>query len=250
MSREQFYLTLPSNSSFKNYPENTLSEYTTQLSRTIQLDGEWEVALAEIQYPRTWNNVRHKQNWIYCKKSKDPFWNAEKIPQGFYSDVYTLIKIINSTITKQGAQDNINLSFDDLSGKVTIEIKNGAELYLTDDIAVILGFEIEMIFSETTQSPRVADINAGLYSMYVYCDIIQAQLIGDVEVPLLRIVPVEGKHGDMITKTFQNLQYVPIVKKQFSTVEMDIKTDTGEKVPFESGKLITTLHLRRSPYLV
>ena len=73
--------------------------------------------------------------------------------------------------------------------------------------------------------------------------------MGDSEVQLLRIVPVEGKHGDMVTKAFQNLQYVPIVKKQFSTVEMNIKTDTGKDVPFESGKLITTLHFRRSPYL-
>ena len=49
MSNDQFYLTLPSNSSFTNYPKNTLAEYTTQLPRPIQLDGEWEVALVEIQ---------------------------------------------------------------------------------------------------------------------------------------------------------------------------------------------------------
>ena len=250
MSKETFYLTLPSNSSLKNYPENTVAEYTTQLSRTIQLDGEWEVALAEIQYPRTWNNVRIHHNWIYVRRVKSGFWNAEIIPEGFYSDVNTLVKNINQAIAKQGVEHSINLSFDNLSGKVTVEIKNGVELYFKDDIAVILGFDMDMIFDKTTQSSRVADINAGLYSFYVYCDIVEAQLVGDSEVPLLRIVPVEGQHGEMVTKTFQNLQYLPIVKKQFSSVEMNIKTDTGEKVPFESGKLITTLHLRRSSYLI
>ena len=122
---------------------------------------------------------------------------------------------------------------------------------LDDDIGAILGFEVPLpdLLDKTTTSKYVADVNAGLYSLYVYYDIAETQLVGDSEVQLLRIVPVEGKHGDMVTKAFQNLQYVPIVKKQFSTVEMNIKTDTGKDVPFESGKLITTLHFRRSPYL-
>ena len=143
-----------------------------------------------------------------------------------------------------------------MSGKVTIEVKNGAELAFGSDIATVLGFDTVpdvssdiTLITKTTISPRVADVNASIYTIFVYCDIIQAQLVGDTEVPLLQIVPVEGTHGDMVTKTYRNLQYLPVAKKQFSTVEINIKTDSGDKVPFESGKLITTLHFRRSTYL-
>jgi len=48
-----FYLTLPSNSSVALFPDNTLSDYTSQLPRGFALVGSWEVAVSEIMYPNT-----------------------------------------------------------------------------------------------------------------------------------------------------------------------------------------------------
>ena len=45
-----FYLTFPSNLSKTEYPHNTQSNYTTSLVETIELKGEYEVALAELNY--------------------------------------------------------------------------------------------------------------------------------------------------------------------------------------------------------
>jgi hypothetical protein len=58
-----FYVTLPSNSSFEYFPENTLNNYTTKLHTTLRLDciqflGNYEVGLVEMSYPH---------NWIYKK---------------------------------------------------------------------------------------------------------------------------------------------------------------------------------------
>ncbi|MED5363039.1 MAG: chromo domain-containing protein, partial [Bacteroidota bacterium] len=253
MSNEQFYLTLPSNSSFQYHPNNTVAEYTTQLPRAIQLDGEWEVALVEIHYPRTWNNLRSKKSRIlYMKDGKPPILNCE-VPPGYYSTMSSVIDACHKALKTLDWWDpqilsNVVFSYDEISGKVIIELKNDAAIAFDDDIATILGFGVPVknFIDKTIVSPRVADVNAGLYSLYVYCDIAEAQLVGDTEVPLLRIVPTEGQHGDMVTKTFQNLQYLSIAKKRIDTIEVNIKTDTGEKVPFESGKLITTLHFRRS----
>ena len=232
-----------------------MSEYTTQLPRRIQLDGEWEVALAEIQYPRTWNNVRNRENGIYVIPSRGSIPQAKHIPVGYYSDMNTLIKNINGAIAEAGqeAKNNIKFTYDSLSGRVHIEIKNGAQVTFLNDLAAILGFQpipFQINIDKTTTSPRVADVNASLCNLYTYVDLISPQLVGDTEVALLRVLPVEGVHGDMVTKTFQNPQYLPVIKKQFSTVEINIKTDTGERVPFESGKLITTLHFRRASYLL
>ncbi len=49
-----FYVTLPCNASLSVYPENRISSYTTRLAKTINLKGEWQVGLAEIEYPRSW----------------------------------------------------------------------------------------------------------------------------------------------------------------------------------------------------
>jgi len=47
-----FYLTLPSNSSIKCEPDNTVAKFTKELSTSIELRGDWEVALTEITYTR------------------------------------------------------------------------------------------------------------------------------------------------------------------------------------------------------
>ena len=60
----EFYVTLPSNSSVEYFPDNKTSNFVTKLSRTLQLDGEWEVGLAEIDYPHTWYNIREGKNSV------------------------------------------------------------------------------------------------------------------------------------------------------------------------------------------
>ena len=53
-----FFLTLPSDSSMLYFPGNTLTNYTTKLLNTVELTGEWEVGLTEIQYPVTWYTLQ------------------------------------------------------------------------------------------------------------------------------------------------------------------------------------------------
>ena len=53
----EFYVTLPSDSSMQYFPDNKTSNFVTKLSRTLQLNGEWGVGLAEIDYPHTWYNI-------------------------------------------------------------------------------------------------------------------------------------------------------------------------------------------------
>jgi len=82
------------------------------------------------------------------------------------------------------------------------------------------------------------------YSTGLYCDIIQPQYVGDALVPLLWIVTVEGKDGQQVNKSFLHPQYVPVSRKQFQTIEVNIKRDIGETVPFEFGRVLLTLHFR------
>ena len=63
-----FYLTLPSNTSLQYYPENTVAQFTTQLAHPIDLQGQWEVRLAEIQYPHSWHNINEGEGWISIEK--------------------------------------------------------------------------------------------------------------------------------------------------------------------------------------
>ena len=60
----EFYVTLPSNSSMQYISDNKTSNFVMKLSRTLQLDGEGEVSLAEIDYPHTWYNTCEGKNSV------------------------------------------------------------------------------------------------------------------------------------------------------------------------------------------
>ena len=77
-------------------------------------------------------------------------------------------------------------------------------------------------------------------------DIIDAQVVGDSLVPLLRIVNIDGDDGEIITKTFDNPFYVAVSRKFVDRIQCNIKDDTNQLVPFESGKVIVTLHFKKA----
>ena len=78
---------------------------------------------------------------------------------------------------------------------------------------------------------------------YIYSDIIKIRYHGDVVVSVLRTVTVKGEHG---SKNFERPHYVPLNKKIFDTISINIRDEAGDLVAFELSKVITTLHFRRS----
>ena len=91
-----FYLTLPSNSSMNYFPNNTLTHYTTKLPKIMDLDGTWEIGLAEIQYPHSWYNVKNKEAWlkVHFYKESELQKRLVLLPDGYYSSAKRIIKAI------------------------------------------------------------------------------------------------------------------------------------------------------------
>ena len=141
--------------------------------------------------------------------------------------------------------DDTRFSYDNLSRKVTVHLKNHAEVSL-HDMAYMLGFTPKQILLKTTTDDRQVDLGHGFHDLLVYCDLIQSQDVGDALNPLLRIVPVEGEVGQRVSKLFVRPQYARVSRKQFETIEVNIWRDTGESVPFEFGRVLLTLHFRQS----
>jgi hypothetical protein len=119
-------------------------------------------------------------------------------------------------------------------------------------LSLILGFGGKEVVVDakdglTEESPYVTDLFT-FTSIYKYCDIVQPQIVGDTNAQLLRSIPVEGKYGDIVSKTFTNIQYVPVQTKSFGDIQILLRNDMGDPVPFERGKVITTLHFRQHTY--
>ena len=91
----------------------------------------------------------------------------------------------------------------------------------------------------------IVDLSRGFVSLYVYSSIVEPRIVGDKIALLLRIVPITGSHGEMVTARFDHFQYIPVLSREFGCVETEIRDDTDRTVPFERGKVTVTLHIRR-----
>ncbi|KAK2187695.1 hypothetical protein NP493_156g00009 [Ridgeia piscesae] len=231
-SDQGFYLTLPSNASIDLYPENTLTRYVTSLPQIISLSGQWECGLVEIQYPHSWYNIRRDNAWFAIVTDSGNNIDRGKIEVGYYDRPERLIAAINRTLKEAPDEKNVTLSYSTITQKVTVDVDPGTIFSMDMNI----GFNNSFV-TTAKEGDSVVDMAQGFYALYVYINVVEPRLVGDSVAPLLRIVPLEGKHGDIVSKSFDNVQYVPVLHKEFGTVEVDIRYDAGRSVPFEGGKI-------------
>lgn len=291
-----FYITLPSNSSMDFYPSNTLTNYVTKLPQAVDLTGEWEVGLFELQFPVSYYNVTDEETKLLMYTNFDGKMIRTDVspPSGYYENPGLLVREINEVIALVEQRKNLaRFRYNDISKKISVRFleTNGADFVnflMTEAMAELLGFEwqtldehleeaarqnvlpfqtdsgggdkpnivarlkqavdgrLALLSSESfyQTASRVCDLRRGFYSLFVYCDIAEHSVVGESRVPLLRVVNAEGKEGSMVNRIFQTVQYVPVQRKQFDTIEIDIRDDAGRPVPFQRGRVIATLHFR------
>ena len=81
--------------------------------------------------------------------------------------------------------------------------------------------------------------------MYVYSDLVQTQIMGGSETDLLREVVYSGSKS-----TFEphNLQFIPIRRNKFDTLEIGISETDGTQTEFlnSSDETVVTLCFRKN----
>ncbi len=244
MNGSHFYITLPSNASPEVFPDNKTTSYRVKLPQNINLVGNWEVGLYSISYPNSWYTLQDGFDTHIYYADKSGLFQPVIIDYGHYQSTQDIVKSVNKAFTRV-VNDNIKLTYNPLNGKVTVQPKTGYQVFLLGRMSIILGFGgNDTYITKTTVSPYLVDL-AAVSTIYVYCDIVEPQIVGDTSVRLLKSIPVQGKFGDVIAKTFTNIQYVPVQKKSFEDMEVLLRSDTGDPVPFERGKVIVTLHFKQ-----
>ena len=259
----QMHLTLPSNSSTRYHPNNTLTNFRTRLQKELHLGevGSWEVGLSELHYPHNWNNIlpekeKHADHRIWIQTDAENSIIKEIIlEEDFFTTIAAVVRRFNE---KLDGLANIEW----VTGRQTVRItvyENHA-LFVSPSLEEMWGFRegrmegddsfrtfqsrgsYEQSFEGKPVNNKVPD----LVSLYVYCDLAMHQMVGNTQAPLLRIVPVTGAEGDNVTYIYENIQYVPCRGGSIQNVEVDIRDDTGKPIHFDGGRVIVTLHIRRA----
>ena len=250
---EGYYIRLPSNSSMAFYPENKTSSFTTKLPDELQLSGQWEIGLKEIQYPVLWFNIESSigvflldtQLVSDIQPSHKSVYNLQ-LPEGYYSSPTKLAEKLTEvcrTMLPYDLIDSVRLTYDVIIGKFTIHIQRGIKIIFHREFSRMTGLRKHIQFSQMGRF--TCDIQRGVYSLYIYCDVCKENIVGDVKVPLLQIVPIRGEHGDYICERYDVPIYTPLQRNNISEIKINIMDDTGRKIPFQAGKTIITLHIRK-----
>ncbi len=104
--------------------------------------------------------------------------------------------------------------------------------------------DLHPIFAdEKFKAPRSAELNAGLHSIIVYSNIVEHNFVGDSFAQLLRLVeePNNSNYGEQVVLRYDQ----PLLTHSFDTIQVELKDDTGENIPFEFGRVITKLIFKK-----
>lgn len=271
--KDQFYIILPSNSSMNYFSENTTTRYITQLPQQIRLQGSWLVALTEVQIPLTFQHVSSENEERKISLKRIPPTNLETnqlrvenftiaestIRPGNYKDIHSLVEEINHLDCISGHLKVIV----ECGGYVTVKricaadtscSKFSHELCLSDRLQKILGFEKDkkILFVgnlRVIEADRPARLSNGLPSIFmIYSDICEPYVTGDVHSRLLRVVSMNTdnyEYGITRIKSFSPPMYIPLLFNSFQTIEIDIRDEFGQPIPFDYGTVTVTLHFKK-----
>ena len=181
-----------------------------------------------------------------------------KVPTGYYSTPQHLLEEMHNainarysmTLRNSNASITIDYGINNARVKTNFQDPNRVKLILPTPLAEKLGVNPKYfnkpIGNEKHAFTHSVDLNTKIHQLYVYSDIASYTFLGDVTAPVLRVVPFETlKQRHHLHQEFVTVHYVPVAKYFIDQVHISIKGDTGDNVPFITGKTLLKLHFKQ-----
>ena len=187
------------------------------------------------------------------------------LPDGHYETLHDILAYMNKQVSKtfkrtlndpKGiglAYSNKNsrkdiFSFQKYHDRVLIHLPENVELTLSQELADLLGFQILKFKGPSASfAYNKVDLNLELGSLFVYLNIVQDRVVGDVRAPLIGLLPVSKKdYGlKLASRYFHVPQYFKLKQNFIDNARCNIRDELGRLVPFQGGQTTLTLHIRR-----
>ena len=268
-----FTVQLSSNASLDTYPTNTLASFRTSLSDALEFTGNWGVSLVDISYPRQVVNIDEGRFDFYWASTEHWYPNCT-MQKGSYDTIHDVINEMHQAIhrarhvNESTVPNYFSYFIDARSVLIFKEPKNRHVRMrnLSEDLKFILGTHWE----KSAYSPTLGvdhphypiDINR-FHEVFVYCDCIEPQFVGNAKAPLLRSFPlfdtqqlppmeVERQKGGVLGygvtnhRVFPREQLRKLSKNRISEIQIELRSETGRLIPFTgNGRTNLALHFQK-----
>ena len=129
--------------------------------------------------------------------------------------------------------------------KVLLDVPNECKVTFGSGLANMLGFESTSFKTGIHVGKYPLELDAGITEIFIYSDIIHSHHVGDSYVPLLGIIPCMNETNDQIVKHYDTPIYFPLRKNFVDTIEIELKTASGNNIIFTGGKTLVLLSFCR-----
>ena len=197
------------------FEDNKVNNFVTKLPQSIELTGNCEEGLVDIQFPVNWNNLTTAQGKIiiilYDESHQAVDLVGIELQGGYYKSGEDLVQNLNLLLKRRKMAKRVNFKYDAFSNKISVTMRLAVAV-VTPCLAEMMGcedimlnpldsnadanYEVEHSVQDLTAT-RPADIKRGINALYVYTDIVQDRIMGHTMVPLLGSVPAHGSRGDI-----------------------------------------------------
>ena len=197
---ELLTIELVSNATAQLFPDKTLSSSTNFLPEQLNLEGQWEVAIAERSYPSMYQNVTEGKfmffDWKLSKSSE--FYYLEP---GLYPSITDFVETMNTLIQERHNHSEICITVEVSRRTQKIEIylaKKGSGLaFFSTDLGYIfvsnVAYELGVMLREKGPHKPEFDYDiVRIHFLMIYTDLIEYNIIGDTKAPLLRDFEAQG----------------------------------------------------------
>ena len=169
---------------------------------------------------------------------------------GLYTSITDIVEAMNMLIQERNNHNEtcITVKVSRTTQKVVIVLADDTSglAFCSTDLGHVFGNNVGnefgvLMIGKGPHEPEFAYDIVPIHLLMIYSDLVEYNIVGDTKPPLLRcfcfISKLKG--GDIITtgqymnyQTISNLQFRPLLKNSFHSIQIDLRDTSGEKNSF------------------
>ena len=220
---------------------STKTNFDTNYKEPIELSNEkeYEIALVDLETYYSFPNISDHNNIIDYFNVLTQEVKRITIPKGSYG--YTdLVKEINSQLN---GVDAFTITANTNTFKTILEIKpNYRVRFLENSLKTVLGFTGDIYNAGTHISENVK--NMSITSILIHIDIINGSYVEGSKKPVIYSFYPKVNPGYKIIQKPHNPIYLPIVRKNISTLNVRITDQKNDLLDLRGEEVVIRFHIR------